>query len=161
LAGNNPQPGVIRKNNRNFFFINPPILTGEYDPPAACRAERAGTMAKRSSTYIWQFTIGLGFISGIWTAIGIDPREVILNLLGSVTGEIFPDPAIRQIFLILPAILLIISVWGAYRKGKSLGLASVLIAYVAGLSILVALWTSLILLLAAIVTGYLATGRRW
>jgi hypothetical protein len=31
---------------------------------------------------------------------------------------------------------------------------------VAGLSILVALWTSLLLLFAAIVTGYLATGRR-
>ena len=27
-------------------------------------------------TYIWQFTIGLGFLSGLWTAIGIDPEEV-------------------------------------------------------------------------------------
>ena len=50
---------------------------------------------------------------------------------------------------------------GAYKKGKILGLASVLIAYMAGLSILIALWTSLVLLLAAIVTGYLATSRRW
>ena len=117
-------------------------------------------MAKRSRTYIWQFTIGLGFLSGLWTAIGIDPEEVILNLLGTVTGEIFPDPTLRQLFIILPTILLLLSVWGAYKKGKVLGLVSVLIAYVAGLSILVALWTSLLLLLAAIVTGYLATGRR-
>jgi small-conductance mechanosensitive channel len=117
-------------------------------------------MAKRSRTYIWQFTIGLGFLSGIWTAIGIDPDEVILNILGTVTGEVFPDPTLRQIFILLPTILLIISVWGAYKRGKTLGLASVLIAYVAGLSILVALWTSILLLLAAIVTGYLATGRR-
>jgi small-conductance mechanosensitive channel len=117
-------------------------------------------MAKRSRTYIWQFTIGLGFLSGIWTAIGIDPEEVILNLIGTTTGEIFPDPALRQIFILLPAILLAFSVWGAYKRGKVLGLASVLIAYVAGLSILVALWTSLFLLFAAIVTGYLATGRR-
>jgi hypothetical protein len=117
-------------------------------------------MAKRSRTYIWQFTIGLGFLSGVWTAIGIDPEEVILNLLGSVTGEIYPDPLLRQVFIVLPVILLTLSVWGAYRRGRVLGLASVLIAYVAGLSILVALWTSLVLLLAAIVTGYLATGRR-
>jgi hypothetical protein len=117
-------------------------------------------MAKRSRTYIWQFTIGLGFLSGLWTAIGIDPQEVILNLLGTVTGGIYPDPTLRQLFILLPLILLVLSVWGAYKKGKALGLASVIIAYVAGLSILVALWTSIVLLLAAIVTGYLATGRR-
>jgi uncharacterized membrane protein len=86
---------------------------------------------------------------------------VILNLLGTVTSEIYPNPTLHQLFLILPAILLILSVWGAYKRGKALGLASVLIAYVAGLSILVALWTSLLLLFGAIVTGYLATGRRW
>jgi hypothetical protein len=117
-------------------------------------------MAKRSRTYIWQFTIGLGFLSGLWTAIGIDPEEVVFNLLGTVTGEIFPDPALRQLFIILPTLLLLISVFGAYKKGKALGLASVLIAYVAGLSVLVALWTSVVLLIAAMVTGYLATGRR-
>jgi ABC-type multidrug transport system permease subunit len=118
-------------------------------------------MAKRSRTYIWQFTIGLGFLSGLWTALGIDPEEVILNLLGTVTGEMYPDPTLRQLFILLPLILLAVPVLGAYKKGNVLGLASVLIAYVAGLSILVALWTSLILLLAAIVIGYLATTRRW
>jgi hypothetical protein len=117
-------------------------------------------MAKRSRTYIWQFTIGLGFLSGLWTAIGIDPEEVILNLLGTVTGAVLSDPTVQQLFIVLPTILLVISVWGAYKKGKTLGLASVLIAYVAGLSILVALWTSLLLLAAAVVIGYLATGRR-
>jgi hypothetical protein len=118
-------------------------------------------MTKRRRTYIWQFTIGFGFLSGLWTAIGIDPEEVILNLLGTVTGQIWPDPAVGQFFILLPAIILIISVRDAYKKGHIPGLASVLIAYIAGLAILVALWTSLILLLAAIVTGYLATGRRW
>jgi hypothetical protein len=49
-------------------------------------------MAGRSRKYIWQFTTGLGFLSGLRTATGIDPEEVILNLLGTVTGEIFPDP---------------------------------------------------------------------
>ncbi len=117
-------------------------------------------MVKRSRTYIWQFTIGFGFLSGIWTAIGIDPEEVVLNLIGTTTTGIFPDPTLRQLFILLPAILLIISVWGAYKRGKVLGLASVLIAYLAGLSILVALWTSLLLLCAAIVIGFLATGRR-
>ncbi len=118
-------------------------------------------MAKHGRTYIRQFVIGLGFLSGLWTAIGIDPEEVLLNVLGTVSGEIYPDPLVRQFFMFLPVLLLLISVRDAYRRGKSLGLAAVLIAYVAGLSILIALWTSLILLLAALVTGYLAPGRRW
>ena len=117
-------------------------------------------MAKRSRTYIRQFTIGLGYLSGLWTATGIDPGEVILNLLGTVTADILPDPTIRQLFILLPTILFLISVRGAYKKGKVLGLASVLIAYLAGLSILVALWTSLVLLIAAVISGYLATSRR-
>jgi hypothetical protein len=117
-------------------------------------------MAKRSRTYIWQFTIGLGFLSGLWTAIGIDPEAVVLTFLGTMTGEVLSDPAVQQLFIILPTLLLLLSVWGAYKKGKALGLASVLIAYVAGLSILIALWTSLLLLAAAVVIGYLATGRR-
>jgi hypothetical protein len=117
-------------------------------------------MAGRSRKYIWQFTIGLGFLSGLWTAIGIDPGEVILKLLGTVTEDIFPDPMLRQLFILLPMVLLLIPVGGAYKKGNVLGLASVLIAYMAGLALLVTLWTSLVLLLAAIVTGYLATSRR-
>lgn len=117
-------------------------------------------MAKRSRTYISQFTIGLGFLSGLWTAIGIDPEEVLINLLGTAATEVYPDPTLRQLFIVLPLILLAVSIWGAYKKGKVPGLASVLIAYVAGLSILVALWTSLLLLLAAILIGYMATGRK-
>ena len=78
-------------------------------------------MAKRSRTYIWQFTIGLGFLSGLWTAIGIDPEEVVLNLLGTVTGEIFPDPTLRQLFIILPTILLLLSVWGRTKRVRYSG----------------------------------------
>ncbi len=117
-------------------------------------------MARRSRTYIWQFTIGLGFLSGLWTAIGIDPEEVLITLIGTAATGIYPDPTLRQLFIILPLALLAFSVWGAYRRGKVPGLISVLIAYLAGLSVLVALWTAVILLLAAIGIGILATGRR-
>ncbi len=117
-------------------------------------------MAKRNSGYIWQFTIGLGFLSGIWSAVGIDPQEVLLGLLGAITRGITADPAVLRIFVILPLLLLAVSVWGAYRKGGVVGLISVLIAYLAGLSILLAVWTSLLLLVVAIAAGYLATARR-
>jgi hypothetical protein len=117
-------------------------------------------MARKSRTYIWQFVIGLGFISGLWTAIGINPQEIILNILGNVTDSVYSDPAIRFLFLIVPTILLILSIIGAYKKGKVLGLISVIVAYFSGLFILLSTITALFLLVIAIIIGYLATNRR-
>ncbi len=118
------------------------------------------TMAKRSRAYIWQFVIGLGFISGVWTAIGIDPEAVILNVVGDIIGTVYSDPGFRSLLIILPTVLLVISVIGAYRRGRVLGLISVIVAYISGLVILVSIMTSAILLIVAVITGYLATNRR-
>ena len=82
-------------------------------------------MAKKSKEYIWQFVIGLGFLSGVWTAIGIDPGAVILNVLGDMIGTLYSDPVVRSLFLILPTALLVVSIISAYRKGKVLGLSKI------------------------------------
>jgi hypothetical protein len=116
-------------------------------------------MAKKSRTYVWQFVIGLGFLSGLWTAIGIDPQVVILDTLGNVAYAFYSDPAVRLIFLILPTCLIIISILGAYKKGRILGLISVSVAYLAGLLILVSTIPALVFLTIAIITGYLAPRR--
>ncbi len=117
-------------------------------------------MAKKSKRYIWQFVIGLGLLSGIWTAIGIDPGSMILSVLGDMVGRVYSDPGVRSLLLLLPTILLVVSVIGAYRQGRVLGLISVVVAYVAGLFILVSIMTSLVLLGFAVLLGYLATNRR-
>ena len=116
-------------------------------------------MAKKSRTYIWQFVIGLGFFSGLWTAIGIDPQAVIVDFLGDVVDTVYSDPAIRSLFLILPTILLLISILGAYKKGRIPGLISVIIAYIAGLFIFVSTVTALVILVVAVIIGYLAPKR--
>ncbi len=118
-------------------------------------------MAKKSRTYIWQFVIGLGFVSGLWTAIGIDPQAVLLTALGTVADALYSDPLVRWIFFILPLIILAVSIHGAYRKGRFPGLISVIIAYFAGVLIFISTATALILLGSAIFIGYLATGRRF
>lgn len=117
-------------------------------------------MAKRSKAYIWQFVIGLGFLSGVWTAIGIDPGAVILNVVGDMVGTVYSDPGIRSLLIVLPTILLVISVIGAYRRGRVLGLVSVIVAYISGLFILVSMMTTAFLLIIAVITGYMATNRR-
>jgi hypothetical protein len=116
-------------------------------------------MAKRSRTYILQFVIGLGFLSGLWTAIGIDPQTVIVSVLGNIVDTVYSDPAIRSLFLILPTILLLLSILGAYRRGRLPGLISVILAYFGGLFILVSIVTALVFLGVAIIIGYLAPNR--
>ena len=118
-------------------------------------------MAKRSKTYIWQFVIGLGFVSGLWTAIGIDPQAVLLTALRNVVDILYSDPVVRWIFFLLPMIILGVSVCEAYRKGRFPGLLSVIIAYFAGVLIFVSTATALVMLGSAIIIGYLATGRRF
>jgi hypothetical protein len=103
-------------------------------------------MAKKSRTYIWQFVIGLGFLSGLWTAIGIDPQAVIFGVLGNLVDTVYSDPAIRSLFLILPTILLFLSILGAYTRGRFLGLISTV--------------TALVFFGVAIIIGYLAPDRR-
>jgi hypothetical protein len=116
-------------------------------------------MAKKSRTYILQFVIGLGFLSGLWTAIGIDPQTVIFGVLGNIVDTVYSDPAIRSLFLILPTILLLLSILGAYRRGRLPGLISVILAYFGGLFILVSIVTALVFLGVAIIIGYLAPNR--
>jgi hypothetical protein len=117
-------------------------------------------MAKISKTYIWQFVIGLGFLSGLWTAIGIDPQAVILDLLRDAVDTVYSDPVIRSLFLILPTILLVVSIHRAYKKGRLPGLISVIIAYLAGVLLIVSTATALLLLGIAIFIGFLAAGRQ-
>jgi len=117
-------------------------------------------MTKKSRTYIWQFVIGLGFFSGLWTAVGIDPQVIIFNALGNAVYTIYADPTVRSIFIVLPVILLTISIHRAYKKGRLFGLISVIIAYLAGVLIFVSIAPALLLLGISLIIGYLAPGRR-
>lgn len=117
-------------------------------------------MAKKSGRFIWQFVIGLGFLSGIWTAVGLDPEDVLINAAGTAINSVYPSTLIRSLFLLLPTILLAVSIIGAYRKGKGLGLVSVIIAYGAGLLILSSPAGGLVLLCIAAAAGYCAAAKR-
>jgi ABC-type multidrug transport system permease subunit len=118
-------------------------------------------MGTKSSIFIRQFVIGLGFLSGIFTAIGIDPQQEAITIVGGAVASVYPDPEISFLFLVLPTLLLMISLIAAYWKGKVLGLASVLVAYCAGIVILGSIIISLLLLTGAVVLGVVATNRRF
>jgi hypothetical protein len=53
-------------------------------------------MTKKSGLFIRQFVIGLGFLSGIFTAVGIDPQQEVISLLGRAVLLYYPDPEISS-----------------------------------------------------------------
>ena len=116
-------------------------------------------MAKKFDRFIWQFVIGLGFLSGLWTASesilkgSLSPPLALPShgLPGSHTPRTPPDPA-------HPASDR--SVIGAYRNGKVPGLISVLVAYGAGLVILSSAIAGLVLLGVAVLLAYFSTRTR-
>ena len=114
-------------------------------------------MKNKSKMFIWESVIGLGFLSGIWTAIGINPQTIVIGFLEQSAALANPDPGIRAMFILLPTILLGISIISAYRRGKTPGLFSVVIAYISGLLILTSTLSAVLLLLCAAGIGILAT----
>jgi len=114
-------------------------------------------MTKRFHRFIWQFIIGFGFLSGLWTAIGINPESILITSLVSAISKLSSDPAIRIFFVFLPIIILIISVIGAYRNGRVPVLIAVFVAYLAGLVILLSALLGLTFLFVAIVIAYYST----
>jgi len=117
-------------------------------------------VGKKSKSYLWESVIGLGFLSGLWTTVGINPEQVVYTAVTNAIEKSYPDPLLRTLFIVLPTILLLVSIWGAYRNGKELGLVSVILAYCAGLLIFSATGIAIILLVAALISGWVATDRR-
>jgi len=114
-------------------------------------------MRNKSKMFLWESVIGLGFLSGVWTAIGINPQSLIMGFVGQSASQVYPDPAIRALFVVLPTILLVISIISAYRRGKIPGLFSIIIAYTSGLLVLMSPVLAVVILSFAVITGILAT----
>ncbi len=55
-------------------------------------------MAKKSGLFIRQFVIGLGFLSGVFTAIRIAPQQEIIKVLGRAVGSVYPNPQVSYLF---------------------------------------------------------------
>jgi len=116
-------------------------------------------MRRKSGLFIRESVIGLGFLSGLWTAIGINPQTILLTLAERTADEVLHDPSVRFFFVILPTVLLLFSVITAYKRGRVTGLVSVLLAYAAGLVVLESWYFSGILLIIGIILGLLATSK--
>ena len=109
---------------------------------------------RKGNLFFKQSVIFFGFLSGFWTAIGINPEKIIFGYWQPFVAKLGANAL--YLFGILPFILLIVSLYLIYTKAKWLGFIAVIFGYLGGLVILVSPVYSVILLIIAWIIGYFA-----
>ena len=113
-------------------------------------------MDKKAEYFVNEFVIGLGFLSGLWVAVGIDPQAEIFKTFATIIKTLNPNSGFGLLFFILPIIILICLILLTYFMGGKLGLVAVVFGFVGGLLILVSPWISMILLFIGMGLGIIA-----
>ncbi len=113
---------------------------------------------KKSEYFINTFVIGFGFLSGLWIAVGVDPEAEIFNAFSTVINTLNPNSGFSILFFLMPIIILLGSVIGAFSLGGNLGLVAVGCGFLGGLLILISPIISIILLFVGIIIGKSAVG---
>ena len=113
-----------------------------------------GIGVHRSNTFFKYSIILFGFLNGVWIAIGIDPEKIISGVLQPFVEQLGSQAVF--LFGILPTLLLCLSLYLIYNKGKVLGLGAVFLGFLGGILVLVSPLVAGLLLIAAWILGYLA-----
>lgn len=100
--------------------------------------------------------IGLGFLSGLWIAVGIDPQAEIFKAFDTILKTLNPDSGFGFLFFVIPIIILICLILGTYFMGGKLGLIAVTFGFLGGLLILASPLISIILLFLGMGLGVIA-----
>lgn len=117
-------------------------------------------MDEKAEYFVNEFVIGLGFLSGLWIAIGIDPQAEIFKAFATIIKTLNPNSGFGLLFFLLffiiPLIILICLILGTYFMGGIVGLIAVVFGFLGGLLILASTWISTILLLIGMGLGVIA-----
>jgi hypothetical protein len=107
-------------------------------------------MSKRNTgeVFVQEFVIGLGFLSGLWIYVGVDPTAEILKSFSALV------PEMSGFFWLIVFMGTIGSIAGAYYMGRWLGLLAVLLAFLGGIFIASSL--GIWLLIGGVILGPIA-----
>lgn len=113
----------------------------------------------KSEIFFKEFIVGLGFISGFWIAVGVNPEAIIFESLRTVMETLNPDSGFGYMFTLFPLLLTVGSLIGAYAMGGKIGMFAIGIAFVSGILFVSAPIISLIMLGAAMLVGSAAVEK--
>ena len=108
-------------------------------------------MNRYTSVYI----IGVGFLSGLFIGIGVDPQGEIIKAVLDILAEYSPGLAIvLRIICIALGIICTIQSWlSAYKRGGRIGIFAVALAFIGGLLIGLGYGLGIWFLLVAVIIG--------
>ena len=86
-------------------------------------------------SFVQEFVIGFGFLSGLWIYVGVNPETEIIKSFSSVIQELSPNPMYSFMFWIIPIIATLASIGGSYALGGWAGLIAVIFAFIGGIFI--------------------------
>ena len=86
-------------------------------------------------SFVQEFVLGFGFLSGLWIHAGVDPEAEIIKALSSIVLQLAPNPMYSFAFWIIPIIATLGSLVGSYFLGGWLGLIAVGLAFLGGIFI--------------------------
>ncbi len=110
---------------------------------------------QKSEIFFREFTLGLGFFSGLWIAVGINPEAVIFESLKNIMQMVNPNSGFEYLFILTPLLFTLCSLIGAYLKGGKIGMVAIGIAFVSGTLFVSLTLISIVLLMMAILIGNL------
>ena len=105
-------------------------------------------------SFVQEFVIGFGFLSGLWIYAGVNPETEIIKAFSSVIKELSPNPMYSFMFWIIPIIATLASIGGSYALGGWVGLIAVIFAFVGG--IFISTTFGIIFLIVGIALGFAA-----
>jgi len=119
----------------------------------------------KGEVFVREFVLGVGFVGGIFTRIGIDPEAGAFKALIAVVIDFakFVSPSLASqislLFWFLSIIIAIFSLIAIYFCGGIMGLLAVGLAWLAGFFIMVNPLAGLLLLIISASIGMLAPSR--
>jgi len=113
-------------------------------------------VSKVAKSFVDEFVVGFGFFSGLWICIGVNPETEFIKAFTDVVNQLAPQWGF--IFWLIPVVVTLGSVVGAYFMGGWFGLGAVGLAFLGGCFITnpVGIW----LLIIGMLIGFFAPMMR-
>jgi len=105
-------------------------------------------------TFVQEFVIGFGFLSGLWIYAGINPESEVINVFADVVKTLMPNSGFTFLFWLIPIIALIFTILGAFVISGWAGIVSIGLAFLGG--IFVDTSFGVFVLVIAIIIGLIA-----
>jgi hypothetical protein len=117
-------------------------------------------MSDNAEIFFEEFVVGLGFVSGLWYAIKLDPLAEMFKALAEIIKILMPESKLGLLLLLIPPLILVFSILAAYSMGGEWGLIAVFCGFLAGGLISVTDGFSIFLLFVGMVLGAFAVSSK-